>query len=62
MIPMVNTDGLGAFTINTTINAKAIIQAVNLSFRFFIVVWGVLIISTNINKKTNISVGFDILF
>ena len=37
---MVNTDGLGAFTINNKINAKAIIQAVNLNFRFFIVVWG----------------------
>ena len=48
---MVNTDWFGAFTINTTINAKAIIQAVILSFKFFIVVWG-FNCSTNINKKS----------
>jgi len=40
MIPIVNTDWLGAFTIKTVSNAKAIIQAVILSFKFFIVVLG----------------------
>ena len=40
MIPIVNTDWLGAFTIKIVSNAKAIIQAVILSFKFFIVVWG----------------------
>ena len=39
MIPIVNTDWLGAFTIKIVSNAKAIIQAVILSFKFFIVVW-----------------------